>query len=99
MSQNIQWYDKVFSNFATSFLSRSRKNWNSFWSCSSSECLCQYKIEAEEPLYDILIDNVLHDYSNDESVAHDKYKTDIDTDKEDTDGEDGEDEEDNNNSD
>ena len=61
--------------------------------------VCQYKIEAEEPLYDILIDDVLHDYSDDESVAHDKYKTDIDTDKEDTDGEDGEDKEDNNNSD
>ena len=58
--------------------------------------VCQYKIEAEEPLYDILIDDVLHDYSDDESVAHDKYKTDIDTDKEDTDGED---KEDNNNSD
>ena len=61
--------------------------------------VCQYKIAAEEPLYDILIDNVLHDYSDDKSVAHDKYKTDIDTDKEDTDGENGEDKEDNNNSD
>ena len=50
--------------------------------------VCQYKIEAEEPLYDILIDDVLHDYSDDESVAHDKYETDIDTDEEDTNGED-----------
>ena len=61
--------------------------------------VCQYKIEAEEPLYDILIDDVLHDYSDDKSVAHDKYIIDIDTDEEYTDGEDGEDKEDNNNSD
>ena len=40
----------------------------------------------------------LHNYSNDEAVAHNKYKTDIDTDKEDTDGDDREDKEDNNNS-
>ena len=47
-----------------------------------------YKIEAEEPLYNILIDDVLHDYSDGKPVAYDKYKTDIDTDKKYTDGED-----------